>query len=72
MWSLEGKVAVITGATSGIGARTAELFVARGAAARADITLLRKTFQENRATTFDAPRVSSPSIAIATVRSAAA
>lgn len=31
MRSLEGKVAVITGATSGIGARTAELFVAQGA-----------------------------------------
>jgi len=31
MLPLEGKVAVITGATSGIGARTAEVFVANGA-----------------------------------------
>ncbi|HUO93865.1 MAG TPA: SDR family oxidoreductase [Rhizomicrobium sp.] len=31
MKALEGKVAVITGSTSGIGARTAELFVSQGA-----------------------------------------
>ena len=31
MRTLEGKVAVITGSTSGIGARTAEVFVAEGA-----------------------------------------
>jgi NAD(P)-dependent dehydrogenase (short-subunit alcohol dehydrogenase family) len=33
MGRLDGKVAVITGATSGIGARTAEVFVAQGARA---------------------------------------
>jgi NAD(P)-dependent dehydrogenase (short-subunit alcohol dehydrogenase family) len=31
MGMVEGKIAIITGATSGIGARTAELFVAEGA-----------------------------------------
>ena len=31
MRTLDGKVAVITGSTSGIGARTAEVFVAEGA-----------------------------------------
>src|SRR5512146_1709133 len=31
MITLAGKVAVVTGATSGIGARTAEMFVAEGA-----------------------------------------
>jgi len=31
MRTLENKVAVITGSTSGIGARTAEVFVAEGA-----------------------------------------
>src|ERR671924_403802 len=31
MRTLEGKVAVITGSTSGIGARTAEVFVGNGA-----------------------------------------
>jgi NAD(P)-dependent dehydrogenase (short-subunit alcohol dehydrogenase family) len=30
MFSLDGKVAVITGGTSGIGARSAEVFVAQG------------------------------------------
>jgi len=54
MRRLEGKVAVITGGASGIGARTAELFVAEGAAVVSPLVVADALAELTRANTRDA------------------